>query len=718
MNDILIEFTHPAPMPPFNAPETHLFILWQQARDEELRILEDIGTRFEVVAVREVHWSPGRVAENFTRFYGQKLPPGSFKEEHCGSGPFLVVIVRDRHPLYENRPTSKGERLVNASLFDAKQRYRAWTGGGHRIHATDSETETRHNLALLFGVNLAEFTAAHPEPWNGSIESVHADLAGAGGWTSLRQLFSTLNATVNYLVLRNFEWLPDQFATEEHGDIDLLTDSLEDLVFLANGRKVFPGPNRVHYAVPIGGVEVLFDFRHFSDHYYDTTWEKAMLAGRQWHERGFPVLAREDYFYSLLYHAVVHKPGIAPDYVEKLTRLARELRVPHTEQADFSNAAESKRLLDFFLKRKGYFYVRPKDQSVQFHDTLLLAQRPAVVAVEALEALPLLRPLPALLSARKLVEHEGRAYFSSVYDDGKAIIKQTTGDLAWRDAQLLRKLDGPNFPRVLAARQEEGWSWASFERVEGRSLPDVLHKVGRTPEKLAQFFKKGLGILTALKKAGITHRDIHVHNLLLREGRPVLIDFGWAISNELPCFTPRDLGDAGRPPDGSFCDVYAMGQVFAACVPVGSRLFEPLIKVMIDPNPRRRVTSLPVLKQRLKEIPLPEEWPQPPWFETHRREGEAPPWQETVERILAHARQRLSKQDAAGARLVLENGLACQPQSPELRAALEEILKPLRPPMPIARPAPEKASSRWTFASLAHRLAKISRSIFPRSASA
>jgi|GEM_PF-499881 len=703
-------------MEQFSSSETHLFILWQHARSEETRILQDIGGRFEIVAVREVHWS--RVSENFTRFYGQKLPPGSFKEEHCGGGAFLAVIVRDRHPLYENRLTSKGERLVNANLFDAKQRYREWTGGGHRVHATDSEAETRHNLALLFGVNLAEFTAAHPHPWNGGVETVRADLAGAGGWTSLRQLFSTLNATINYLVLRNFEWLPDQFATEEHGDIDLLTDSLEEMVFLTNGRKVFPGPNRVHYAVPIGGEEVLFDFRHFSDHYYDTTWEKAMLANRQWHERGFPVLAREDYFYSLLYHAVVHKPQIAPDYVEKLTRLARELRVPHTESADFSHAPESKRLLDFFLKRKGYFYVRPKDQSVQFNDVLLLSQRPAVVEPEALEALPLLRPLPSLLSARKLVEHEGRAWFSAVYDDRQTIIKQTTGDLAWRDGALLRKLDGPNFPRVLEVGQEAGWSWAAFERVEGRSLVDVLPKVGKTPAKLAQFFKKCLGILTALKDAGITHRDIHLHNFLIREGHPVLIDFGWAVSDDLPCFTPQDLGDAGRPPDGSFCDVYAMGQVFAACVPLGSHLFEPLIKLMTDPSARRRVTSLPVLKQLLKGLPLPEEWPHPPLFATHRREGEAPPWQETVERILSRTRQRLAKQEAEAARLVLEHGLACQPQSVELRTALEELLKPLLPVAHPVAPAPQKSSSRWTFTGLRQRLEKIRRNIFPTSASA
>ena len=69
-----------------------------------------------------------------------------FKEVHCGVGPFLLCIIEDHSPKHEFRETTKGKRLVNINTFDSKQAYRMWTGGGHKIHATDTEDESLHDF--------------------------------------------------------------------------------------------------------------------------------------------------------------------------------------------------------------------------------------------------------------------------------------------------------------------------------------------------------------------------------------------------------------------------------------------------------------------------------------------------------------------------------------------------------------------------------------------
>jgi serine/threonine protein kinase len=162
---------------------------------------------------------------------------------------------------------------------------------------------------------------------------------------------------------------------------------------------------------------------------------------------------------------------------------------------------------------------------------------------------------------------------------------------------------------VIEARQEDGWSVALFERIAGRELTQVIPEIAATPKTLATFVGECLDILEALQAAGITHRDIHARNILVCDGHPVLIDFSWAIAPDMPCFDPRGLGNDGRPPDGSFCDVFSMGKVFAACAPKNDLLFTPLIAAMTKTNSQRRVKSVPALHSMLSQLDLPAHWP-------------------------------------------------------------------------------------------------------------
>lgn len=340
--------------------EYHLFIIWEKAQWKKEDILEDIKRGLTIVKIIDIMWDQSRFADNLSRFYGQKLPSGSKKEQECGNGRFTVVVVRDDAPDYALRKTSHGEERVNANIFDRKEKFRTWTNDdttprnyhGSRIHGTNSEAEARHDLAALLGISpedLAEHADEFPAQWSQNV-------TGLDGWESLAQLFYVMNQSVNYLVLRNFEYLPQRFCSEQHGDIDLLTDDLNRMRWILGGVPVFKAKFRVHYRVRVGHEEVYFDLRHVGDDYYCRAWEEEMLRSRVWNSRGFPVMSEENYKYSLLYHAMLQKAHLSEDYKEKLKNMfacGEESYLPKLRR---------------FLEEKRYCITQPKDLSVYVNE--------------------------------------------------------------------------------------------------------------------------------------------------------------------------------------------------------------------------------------------------------------------------------------------------------------------------------------------------------------
>lgn len=274
--------------------EIHLFILWDKSSSLWDKILQDLDTKFTILQVWKIQWTRRKFSQNLTRFYGTTLPSANQKERHCGNGPFLLILVKDMSPVYAERKTSRGRAVVNVNTFDAKQCYREWTGGGHKVHATNSVKETEHDLALLVNQYYEEYMSA--EEWSGIVVDYKEDLVGHDGWWSMEQFFQILNRTVNYVVLRNYEGLPDTWSVNNHRDIDLLTDDHQKLALIANGRKVFNKSYRVHFKVKIAGEDIFFDFRFVGDDYYDANWQERMLYHSRLHKKGFMYLRKRTIF--------------------------------------------------------------------------------------------------------------------------------------------------------------------------------------------------------------------------------------------------------------------------------------------------------------------------------------------------------------------------------------------------------------------------------------
>ncbi len=146
---------------------------------------------YEVLGEYLINWGKEDFSENLTRFHGEHLPPNSRKEKHCGNGEFLLVVFLDKNPAYGCVDTSRGSEYVNSNVFSLKEKYRRMTGGGHKVHTTNSPEEAAHDLALLLGVGCEEYLQKKRTHVSVVRESIRS-FAGGGekGWDNLEQLFS------------------------------------------------------------------------------------------------------------------------------------------------------------------------------------------------------------------------------------------------------------------------------------------------------------------------------------------------------------------------------------------------------------------------------------------------------------------------------------------------------------------------------------------------
>ncbi len=341
--------------------EVHLFILWEHARVKEKEILDDINANFKVLGKYNIKWNKENFSKNLSRFYGTNLPKNSGKEQHCGNGEFLLIVVEVDNPKYEERDTSKGKQIVNIDMFDKKTYYRELTGGGHKVHATNSEIETNHDLTLLLGKSIKDYVNEIKE--NKVVETINVEreLTGNDGFVSIEEMFYTLNNCINYAILRNYETLPDEIYVNEHNDVDIICDSLENAVYVLNAEKVFQEDYRVHYKVKAENKDVFFDLRHIGDNYYYYKIEQEILDTRIYNEKGFYTISNELYFYTLLYHALLHKLDFADDYKNRLQKMNSKYA------EEIASNDKSINLLNNWLLENGYSITVPIDISVQFN---------------------------------------------------------------------------------------------------------------------------------------------------------------------------------------------------------------------------------------------------------------------------------------------------------------------------------------------------------------
>ncbi len=334
-----------------NTSNLNLFIIWERSRDKSKVIIEDLTKKFVIRQIYEVQWSKEHFLTNLKRFYERRLPEVQEKANLCGIGSFLVVLVSDPNPILKKMITPTEEDVVNINMIENKMKYRKWVGEEYSIHSSISEKETNHDLTLLFNKNTKDLEKELSKNWDKSIKKIDQDIVGYDGWSNLKQLFYVFNGTVNYVILRNFEGMPNKF---DFNDIDLLTED-EKIRYIIDGNFSLYGNNISRLKMNLGTDQVEFDFRYLKNqNYFDEKWLKNILKNRDFHPNGFYIPCKEDYFYTLLYHAIVHKKIISEKAKQKLDALAKELNVKDVTDETFSNFEQSKKILNTYLRKMNY----------------------------------------------------------------------------------------------------------------------------------------------------------------------------------------------------------------------------------------------------------------------------------------------------------------------------------------------------------------------------
>lgn len=509
-----------------STPCLHILIIWSSANEKKDFIIDDLRSQFHIIQVLKLHWDEDKFHDNFRTFYAHSLKHLNKhqlrsilnnKIKHCGTGDFMVVVFEDPHPEMQERETSSGKRIVNVHIFDKKTQYREMTGGGHRIHSSDDAWETNKDLTLLFGLNSVDFLTKYKSK-NQQEETISKNCEGVDGYHSIEQLFYVLNNTINYCVLRNYECLPDEYAIEGHGDIDLLVEDKNYMVNLTLAKPVFPESYRVYHTISINGADIPFDFRHIGDNYYDKPWEEAILHNRRLTKGLFYIPSAEDLYYSLLYHAYVQKWEVKEDYLPRLTDYAAAINVVFAPQAP-----SVINQLDSFLEKNRYEYIKPMDKTVVYNAQNIRLSKYAIRYGKFIKRLEVKGP-------------NGNHYHSRVYEKDESFIKIGTNWLIHNECVFLQRLEGMDgFPRVLGESHDTISDETILEitRAAGQSFDHFFSDVSHQRKRYVKsFVLECLGLLCKLSSHHIAHRDFLPSNLIIsvkgKRSKVSLIDFGWA----------------------------------------------------------------------------------------------------------------------------------------------------------------------------------------------
>lgn len=163
----------------------------------------------------------------------------------------------------------------------------------------------------------------------------------------IKAFFDYLNENCTYIVLRNWDNLfENDIYTKGHEDIDILCDDLNKFVSLTNGHRIHQENSRDNFIVFWNTIKVRIDVRWVGDGYYPEEMERAMLVNRVQNQQGLYIPNCMDYYYSLLYHALVQKPILSEEYITKLNSFKKNELDPIREQPELKLLEE---LRDFLM---------------------------------------------------------------------------------------------------------------------------------------------------------------------------------------------------------------------------------------------------------------------------------------------------------------------------------------------------------------------------------
>ena len=136
----------------FGGRNLFVFVIWAKARRFDSHIREALGREFKIVHEEEVSWPWLSFTKMLCKFYGFG---GWFlwwnKARKCGRGPFLVIVVEDKSPIWSVRCDTRGQSLVvDDRVYTIKNAFRKLSRHSNIIHSSLTLNETAEQLEVLF----------------------------------------------------------------------------------------------------------------------------------------------------------------------------------------------------------------------------------------------------------------------------------------------------------------------------------------------------------------------------------------------------------------------------------------------------------------------------------------------------------------------------------------------------------------------------------------
>ncbi len=318
-----------------------LLIIWHNAMPYKDEILAQLKSSSTLIKTIEMTWSQNHLQSNFSRFFNKKISLRQI-EKDFGVGAFLVCFVSQT----DNRVQNWYKDVINKTK-------------GISLYLSE---KPNRDATLLFGKCIDD-VLTDEILMNQEYKKLNRDLVGALPFENLDHLFYVLNNTINYVVLRNYENLPNHFDPSIHGDIDLLVEDLSKVISITNATKMFPEKTTsVAYLVNLSDSVIQFDFRYLGDNYLDKQWECDILRSANFTPPYAPshnimIMSPVHQYFTLLYHAYVQKIKIASDYPDKLRNFALPIGATYKEDVRFSM-----RQLQDFLKENKYKVSIPSEK--------------------------------------------------------------------------------------------------------------------------------------------------------------------------------------------------------------------------------------------------------------------------------------------------------------------------------------------------------------------
>ncbi|MFT4305082.1 MAG: hypothetical protein ACMXX8_03235 [Candidatus Woesearchaeota archaeon] len=339
--------------------DLQLVIIWENGRRKEKVILDIISENFKVLYCAEINWSDKLKESNFNRIYLESSLSKSTvkKHDYVGKGKFLCIIFEDTTPNYGYFQSLDGTISIgNINVVKTKSYLRNLLNG-NLIHSSANLCEFFQQAILIFHEKKLK-KIINIKKWDKRIHKLNQDLAGANGWSNFSEMFSIANFCSDWVILRNFEFFPDDFFGNDE-DIDILCDNLNIFYSSINAIRRDGGINS--FQTFIDKKKVLLDIRFVGDNYFDPLWEQKMLSRKKYVKNNIPVLRDDDYFFSLFYHTKIQKKVVKKSYLSKLVKLSKKINFFDFKKSVIEDDQKAGYLIEGYLKSNNFSFFYPLD---------------------------------------------------------------------------------------------------------------------------------------------------------------------------------------------------------------------------------------------------------------------------------------------------------------------------------------------------------------------